>query len=179
VTLLKPFELALQFVDARYCCSPLRRTNTVCLGDRFALKLESAKLCDYPQASAIAGPSGSGGCKACLQKSGFSMQASSLGCFVLVVPVQYSRCWTVSGKGDPVPFRANRMHLGVSRTGKLDANPEFRFGPVLASRCRIEGIRDMERLRIREARGSTSQKRRGTAPVKLLVSRQVNANERG
>ena len=39
VTLLKPFELALQFVDARYCGCPLGRTNTVCLDHRVGVTL--------------------------------------------------------------------------------------------------------------------------------------------
>jgi hypothetical protein len=64
----------------------------------------------------------------------------------------------VSGKGHPVLFQANLMQLGVSFTGKLDANLEFRFGPVLASRCRVERL--------------DKPKRRGAAPVKLLMSRQ-------
>jgi putative transposase len=69
----------------------------------------------------------------------------------------YSHCWTVSGKGDPVLFRANLMQLGVSFTGHLDANLEFRFGPILASRCRLQDIGDMERLRVREARGPVKE----------------------
>jgi hypothetical protein len=95
--------------------------------------------------------------KLVFQKSGFSVTASSSGRSVLVLPVQYSHCWTVSGKGDPVLFRANLMQLGVSFTGHLDANMEFRFGPILASRCRLQDIGDMERLRIREARGPVKE----------------------
>src|SRR5262249_24096125 len=91
--------------------------------------------------------------KLVFEKSGFSIQASSSGRSVLVLPVQFSRCLTVSGMGDPVLFRANLMQLGVSFTGRLDATLEFRFGPIFASNCRIEDIRDMERLRIRGARG--------------------------
>ena len=44
------------------------------------------------------------------------------------------------------------MQLGISFAGKLDAKLVFRFGPFLASACRIEDIKDMERLGIREAR---------------------------
>jgi hypothetical protein len=92
------------------------------------------------------------GAKLVYQKPGFSVQAASMGRSVLVLPVQYSRCWTVSGKGDPVLIRANMMQLGISFQGELDANLVFRFGPIRASRCREEDIRDMERLRIRDAR---------------------------
>jgi hypothetical protein len=87
------------------------------------------------------------------QKDGFSVSASSTGRSILVLPVQYSRCWSVSGEGGPVLFRANLMQLGISFAGKLDANLFFRFGPLFASACRIEDIKDMERLGIREARG--------------------------
>jgi hypothetical protein len=52
----------------------------------------------------------------------------------------------------PVLFRANLMQLGISFAGKLDAKLVFRFSPFLAPACRIEDIRDMERLKIREAR---------------------------
>ena len=86
------------------------------------------------------------------RKSGFSVSASSAGRSILVLPVQYSRCWSVSGEGGPILFRANLMQLGISFAGKLDAKLVFRFGPFLASACRIEDIKDMERLGIREAR---------------------------
>lgn len=86
------------------------------------------------------------------RKSGFSVSASSAGRSILVLPVQYSRCWSVSGEGGPILFRANLMQLGISFAGKLDAKLVFQFGPFLASACRIEDIKDMERLGIREAR---------------------------
>jgi hypothetical protein len=86
------------------------------------------------------------------QKTGFSVQASSGGRSLLVLPVQYSRCWTVFGEGDPKLIRANLMQLGISFEGKLDANLVFRFGPIFAAQCRIDDIQDIERLHIREAR---------------------------
>ena len=58
----------------------------------------------------------------------------------------------MSGSGNPELFRANLMQLGVRFTGTLDANLTFRFGPLFASQCRIDDIKDMERLGIREAR---------------------------
>src|SRR5262249_12812138 len=86
------------------------------------------------------------------QKFGFSVRASSTGRSLLVLPVQYSRCWTASGQGRPKLIRANLMQLGIIFQGTLDASLTFRFGPVLASQCRIEDLRDMERLSIRDAR---------------------------
>jgi hypothetical protein len=86
------------------------------------------------------------------QKSGFSVRATSTGRSVLVLPIQYSRCWSITGEGEPVLFRANMMQLGISFTGQLAGNLVFRLGPVFASTCRIEDIRDVERLDIRNAR---------------------------
>ena len=93
------------------------------------------------------------------QKFGLAVRASSAGRSVLVLPVQYSRCWTVSGQGDPKLIRTNLMQLGVSFEGTLDATLVFRFGPIHASQCRIDDIRDMERLRIREARAPRGENR--------------------
>jgi hypothetical protein len=62
------------------------------------------------------------GARLVFQKSGFSVLACSPRRSVLVLPVQYSRCWTVSGTGDRVLFRATLMQLGVSFTDELDAN---------------------------------------------------------
>ena len=73
------------------------------------------------------------------RKSGFTVSASSAGHSILVLPIQYSRCWSVYGQGNPVLFRANLMQLGMSFTGRLEANLIFRFGPFLASECRTRG----------------------------------------
>jgi hypothetical protein len=86
------------------------------------------------------------------QMAGFTLHASSAGRSILVLPVQYSRCWSVVGQGNPVLFRANMMQLGVMFSGDLDAKLTFRFGPIFASNCRFQDINDMERLDIRDGR---------------------------
>jgi hypothetical protein len=86
------------------------------------------------------------------QAAGFTLHASSAGRSILVLPVQYSRCWSAVGQGNPVLFRANMMQLGVMFSGELDAKLTFRFGPILASNCRFHDIDDMERLDIRHGR---------------------------
>ncbi len=88
-------------------------------------------------------------------KQGFHLTAASDGRSVLVLPVQYSHCWTAEGSGSPVLFRADAMQLGVSFSGKLDARLVFRLGPMLAGQCRVDDLRDMERLRIDRARSAT------------------------
>jgi hypothetical protein len=85
-------------------------------------------------------------------KEGFHLKAESAGRSVLVLPAQYSHCWTTDGAGEPQLFRANAAQLGVSFTGKLDVNLVFRFGPILAGACRVEDLHDMERLQISQAR---------------------------
>lgn len=92
------------------------------------------------------------GARLVYERNGFHLTAQSAGRSVLVLPVQYSHCWTASGPGDPSLFRADLMQLGVRFVGTLDARLDFRLGPILASRCRLSDLRDMSRLRIEQAR---------------------------
>jgi hypothetical protein len=85
-------------------------------------------------------------------KEGLHLKAESAGQSVLVLPAQYSHCWTAGGTGEPRLFRANAAQLGVNFSGKLDVNLVFRFGPILAGTCRVEDLHDMERLRVSQAR---------------------------
>lgn len=71
---------------------------------------------------------------------------------MLVLPIQYSHCWSVEGVGLPGLFRANLLQLGVRFRGNLDAKLAFRHGPIFAGTCRMEDLHDMTRLRIGEAR---------------------------
>ncbi len=86
------------------------------------------------------------------EPDGFALRAASAGRSLLVLPIQYSRCWTISTPKQASLFRANLMQLGVSFSGKLDARLVFRYGPVLAGDCRIADLRDAHRLRVGEAR---------------------------
>jgi hypothetical protein len=99
------------------------------------------------------------------QKYGFHISAKSDGHSLLVLPVQYSHCWKAYGAGAPVLFRANLMQLGIRFVGSLDARLEFNFGPILASQCRLEDLRDMDRLRISEARATPPE----SGPLHSLV----------
>jgi hypothetical protein len=88
------------------------------------------------------------------ERDGFHIEAHSTGQSVLVLPVQYSHCWTAAGASEPELFRADLMQLGLRFSGALDAELVFRFGPFLASGCRIEDLRDMSRLHIEQARSA-------------------------
>lgn len=83
---------------------------------------------------------------------GFRLRAKSGGHSLLVLPVQYSHCWTVEGSGTFGLFRADLWQLGVELTGDLDAKLVFHYGPLLADACRMEDFRDMERLRVADGR---------------------------
>jgi hypothetical protein len=87
-----------------------------------------------------------------VEKYGLSIRARSSGQSLLVLPVQFSHCWSVHGEGDPILFRADIMQLGISFKGKLDASLVFRYGPILAGHCRLEDLRDMEHFDLRGAR---------------------------
>ncbi len=86
------------------------------------------------------------------EPDGFALRAVSAGRSMLVLPIQYSRCWTISTPDQANLFRANLMQLGVSFSGMLDARLVFRYGPVLAGDCRGADLRDALRLRVGEAR---------------------------
>jgi hypothetical protein len=103
--------------------------------------------------AALDGPFvGATSAKLIYERDGFSLHATSLGRSVLVLPIQYSHCWTVSGSGHPGLFRADLMQLGVTFTDSVDARLVFRFGPLFAGECRIEDLHDMRALRVEDAR---------------------------
>ena len=83
---------------------------------------------------------------------GFHIQADSAGRSILVLPPQFSRCWSAQGSGSPHLFRANLMQLGLEFSGKLDARLIFRYGPLFASACRLGDIADIDRLKIAQGR---------------------------
>lgn len=83
---------------------------------------------------------------------GFRVQARSAGTSVLIVPAQFSRCWSVEGTGSPRLFRANLLQLGVLFSGGLDARLVFRYGPLFAASCRLKDVADIERLDIAHGR---------------------------
>jgi hypothetical protein len=85
------------------------------------------------------------------QTYGFDLQADSAGRSILVLPIVYSHCWSISAPSATL-FRANLMQLGVAFSGKLDAKLVFRHGPILAADCRLDDVADMKRLNIRDAR---------------------------
>lgn len=83
---------------------------------------------------------------------GFHIRAESGGRSLLVLPMQYSHCWTIEGAARATLFRADLWQLGVSFRGDMNAKLIFRYGPLEAGACRVEDVRDMEQLRVAEGR---------------------------
>ncbi len=86
------------------------------------------------------------------ERDGFRIQAGSGGTSLLVLPVQFSHCWTAEGRGAPQLFRADLAQLGVKFSGELDARLVFRYGPLFASACRLNDVADIKHLHIAEGR---------------------------
>jgi hypothetical protein len=93
-----------------------------------------------------------------VEKGGLRLKASSPGESLLVLPVQYSHCWT-RRRNDLEKlsfFRANLMQLGVRFKGDISVRLDHRFGPLWNSSCRREDGSDTERLRMSQARSVPS-----------------------
>ena len=86
------------------------------------------------------------------EKYGFEIHALSPAQSVVVLPIQFSHCWSIVGTPDVQLFRANLMQLGVLFRGKLDGRLVFNFGPIWNSACRLADLADMRTMRISEAR---------------------------
>jgi hypothetical protein len=78
-------------------------------------------------------------------KDGYQFAASAPGTAMVVLPVQYSRCWRIenASKSDvPRIFRANVVQTGILFKGAVDFKLRFDFEPW-KSTCRLEDARDI------------------------------------
>jgi hypothetical protein len=84
------------------------------------------------------------------------LRAASAGRTLLVLPAQYSHCWIVS---DPMAtlLRVNMLQLGVLFDGVIDVELRLEMPAFGNLTCRMEDLRDMIRLKVREARGHDGQ----------------------
>lgn len=75
-----------------------------------------------------------------LERDGFRLIASSPGRSYLLLPIQYSQCWTVDGGSNGTSAitlqRANAIASLVGFQGDVDVRFRFEFGPPGSSRCR-------------------------------------------
>jgi len=70
---------------------------------------------------------------------------------VLLLPLEFSRCLTVTARsGHPILFRANLLLLAVVFDGRLDASIQLRTGPFVNPSCRLRDLQDLLAFGIRD-----------------------------
>lgn len=78
-------------------------------------------------------------------RDGYQLTASAPGRAMLVLPVQFSNCWTIEDSTDrvmPRIFRANIIQTGILFKDKVEATLRFNFNPWSAS-CRLQDGSDL------------------------------------
>ncbi len=89
-----------------------------------------------------------------VEKTGLRLVATSHGTSIIVLPFEFSHCLELEPAGPvavpPRLFRANLLQAGVVFTDQLEATLSFFTGPFRHAGCRIEDIRDIDRLKLRE-----------------------------
>jgi hypothetical protein len=82
-------------------------------------------------------------------KDGVIVTATSSGRSLLLLPVQYSRCWQASAMGDQSPvrlLRANGIQTLIEFDRHLAVRLKFRFGFFGAAHCRLDDADDLSQL---------------------------------
>jgi hypothetical protein len=76
------------------------------------------------------------------------LSAYSLGESLLVLPAQFTNCWTVSGKdAEKVElFRANFLQLGIRFRGDVDVHLSLAHRPFWHHNCRNDDARDLRKM---------------------------------
>ena len=110
-----------------------------------------------------------------VEKGHYRVAAKSEGKAILVLPVEYSRCLSVSNlSSGPAPklFRANLLLTGIVFEDTLDANIAFFTGPFRNSRCRLDDLKDSHHMEMKYA----FRDQPGTRSPWLAVSRAAVAS---
>ncbi len=83
-------------------------------------------------------------------KDGYVVKAKTSGTSLLVLPLQFSHCWRVSGPRAATAWvqRVNVVQTGIVFSGDLDARLTFEFQPW-NGRCRKQDVVDMEQFGIK------------------------------
>jgi len=84
------------------------------------------------------------------ENGGLRIEASTDGESLLVLPAQYSNCWSVVGNDASKVelFRANLIQLGLRLRGSVSVRLELRHGPFWHHTCRYADAADMRRLQV-------------------------------
>ena len=82
-------------------------------------------------------------------RDGYRVEASAPGTALLVLPIQFSHCWTIEGVAEPVRIvRANIGQTGILFRDRVDVRLRFDFAPWNAS-CRLQDAQDLVRFEFR------------------------------
>jgi hypothetical protein len=77
------------------------------------------------------------------ERGGFHVAAEAQGPSIILLPVQYSHCYSiVRGRGQLV--RANVVMTALLFDGSADIDAEFKFGPFGHTSCRRRDLEDIE-----------------------------------
>jgi len=79
-------------------------------------------------------------------KGDLHVRGSSVSRSLLVIPVEFSRCWTITPRNgsstDVRLIRVNVLQMGVLFSGSLDADLRYRFWPMRNGGCRSKDLHD-------------------------------------
>jgi hypothetical protein len=97
----------------------------------------------------------------------FRVKASSEGWSLLVLPLEFSRCFRLDHKvGTAAEARLIRVDLlmtGIVFSKELDARLSYHTGPFVNSRCRLSDAEDMKTVKI----GDAFRHRQDLAPIPI------------
>ncbi len=90
-----------------------------------------------------------------MERDGFRITAESDGRSLVLVPVQFSRCFRmqpVGSAGDLAGgrlLRANGIQTLLEFQGRIDARVRFEFGLLGAAQCRLQDVRELDALELK------------------------------
>jgi hypothetical protein len=76
------------------------------------------------------------------------VKARSEGKSVLLLPIEFSRCWKIKGGTASAArlFRADLLLTGVAFERHVDVKLSFHTGPFENSACRLQDLADVKRM---------------------------------
>jgi hypothetical protein len=84
------------------------------------------------------------------ERGAMRIAATSKGTSLLVLPVQFTRCLRPAQHDQYRLIRANLLQAAIVFRGALDLNLRMSTGPFTNSGCRLQDLRDMEVIKMRE-----------------------------
>lgn len=85
----------------------------------------------------------------------FMVRAESVGHSVLLLPLEFSHCLSVTPLGSDTArvrlFRADLLLTGIYFENNLDVSIKYRNGPLWNARCRLDDLADMAIIKIGDA----------------------------